>query len=63
MLRYAKIDNMLKLVLTTEAQGKVAYEFTKDLMTIGRGPENMIIIDDPSVSSRHAQLELSGIER
>jgi pSer/pThr/pTyr-binding forkhead associated (FHA) protein len=51
---------MPKLVLTTEAQGKVAYEFTEDLITIGRAPDNMIVIDDPSVSSRHAQLELTG---
>ena len=51
---------MPKLILTTETQGKLAYEFTEDLITIGRAPDNMIIIDDPSVSSRHAQLELSG---
>jgi pSer/pThr/pTyr-binding forkhead associated (FHA) protein len=51
---------MPKLVLTTEAQGKVAYEFTEDLITIGRAPDNMIVIDDPSVSGRHAQLELTG---
>jgi pSer/pThr/pTyr-binding forkhead associated (FHA) protein len=51
---------MPKLILTTDTQGKVAYEFTEDLVTIGRAPDNMVIIDDPSVSSRHAQLELSG---
>jgi pSer/pThr/pTyr-binding forkhead associated (FHA) protein len=51
---------MPKLVLTTEAQGKVAYEFAEKLITIGRGPDNMIVIDDPSVSNRHAQLELTG---
>ena len=51
---------MPKLILTTEAQGKVAYEFTEDLITVGRAPDNMIVVDDPSVSSRHAQLELSG---
>ena len=51
---------MPKLILTTETQGKVAYEFTEDLVTIGRAPDNMIVIDDPSVSSRHAQLELIG---
>jgi pSer/pThr/pTyr-binding forkhead associated (FHA) protein len=51
---------MPKLILTTDAQGKVAYEFTDDLITIGRAPDNMIVIDDPSVSSRHAQLEFSG---
>jgi pSer/pThr/pTyr-binding forkhead associated (FHA) protein len=51
---------MPKLIITTEAQGKVAYEFTEDLITIGRSPDSMIVIDDASVSGRHAQLELSG---
>jgi pSer/pThr/pTyr-binding forkhead associated (FHA) protein len=51
---------MPKLILTTEAQGKVAYEFAERSITIGRAPDNMIVIDDPSVSSRHAQLGLSG---
>jgi pSer/pThr/pTyr-binding forkhead associated (FHA) protein len=51
---------MPKLILTTEAQGKVAYEFAESSITIGRAPDNMIVIDDPSVSNRHAQLELSG---
>ncbi len=55
-----KMNEMPKLILTTETQGKVAYEFTEDLITIGRAPDNMIIIDDPSVSSRHAQMELTG---
>src|ERR1700736_5822974 len=51
---------MLKLILVTEAQGKVAYEFAERSITIGRAADNMIVIDDPSVSNRHAQLELSG---
>jgi pSer/pThr/pTyr-binding forkhead associated (FHA) protein len=51
---------MPKLTLTTQTQGKIAYEFAEELVTVGRAPDNMIIIDDPSVSSRHAQLELSG---
>jgi pSer/pThr/pTyr-binding forkhead associated (FHA) protein len=51
---------MPKLVLTTESQGKLSYELTEALITIGRAPDNMIVIDDSSVSSRHAQLELSG---
>src|SRR5260370_32036831 len=50
---------MPKLIVTTEAQGKVAYEFAERSITIGRAPDNMIVIDDPSVSNRHAQLELS----
>src|SRR5207237_9505589 len=51
---------MPKLILTTEAQGKVAYEFAERLITIGRAPDNMIVIDDATVSNRHAQLERSG---
>ncbi|HEY6071443.1 MAG TPA: FHA domain-containing protein [Chthoniobacterales bacterium] len=51
---------MPKLILTTESQGKVAYEFAERSITIGRAPDNMIVIDDPSVSSRHGQLELVG---
>jgi pSer/pThr/pTyr-binding forkhead associated (FHA) protein len=51
---------MPKLIVTTEAQGKIGYEFTEDLITIGRAPDNLIIIEDPSVSGRHAQLERSG---
>ncbi|SRR6266487_2352974 len=37
-----------------------AYELSEELITIGRAPDNTIVIDDPLVSSRHAQLELSG---
>jgi pSer/pThr/pTyr-binding forkhead associated (FHA) protein len=51
---------MPKLILTTESQGKVAYEFAERSLTIGRAPDNMIVIDDPSVSSQHAQMELVG---
>jgi predicted component of type VI protein secretion system len=51
---------MPKLVLTAEAQGKIVYELAEDLITIGRAPDNTIVIDDASVSSHHAQLELSG---
>jgi predicted component of type VI protein secretion system len=53
-------DNMPKLIVTTEAQGKIGYEFTEEVVTIGRAPDNMIVVEDPSVSSRHAQLEQSG---
>jgi predicted component of type VI protein secretion system len=49
-----------KLILTTESQGKVAYEFAEQSITVGRAQDNMIVIDDPSVSNRHALLEMSG---
>src|SRR5438046_9718350 len=37
-----------------------AHELVGDLITIGRAPDNMIVIRDPSVSSHHAQLQLVG---
>jgi predicted component of type VI protein secretion system len=37
---------------------KTIHELTDDHITIGRAPDNMIRIDDPSVSGRHAQLLL-----
>jgi predicted component of type VI protein secretion system len=36
------------------------YELVDDLVTIGRGPDNTIIINNPSVSARHAQLQSTG---
>jgi pSer/pThr/pTyr-binding forkhead associated (FHA) protein len=40
--------------------GDIAHELSEDVITIGRAPENLIHIDDPSVSSRHAELRQSG---
>jgi hypothetical protein len=37
-----------------------AHELVEELITIGRSPDNAIVIGDPSVSSRHAQLQLVG---
>lgn len=37
-----------------------AHELTDELVTIGRAPDNLIVIDDPSVSGRHAEIRLSG---
>jgi pSer/pThr/pTyr-binding forkhead associated (FHA) protein len=51
---------MPKLIVTTESQGKITYEVTEQLVTVGRAPENTIIIEHSSVSGRHAQLERSG---
>src|SRR5437868_14027932 len=36
------------------------YELVDDLITIGRGPDNTIVINNPSVSARHAHLQLAG---
>ncbi len=54
-LTWAKIDNMPKLVISG-----TAHELVEELITIGRGPDNMIIINDPSVSTHHAELQLTG---
>src|ERR1700736_5889781 len=47
--------NMPRLVISG-----AAHELTDSVITIGRAPDNMIVIDDPSVSGRHAQLRLAG---
>jgi predicted component of type VI protein secretion system len=38
----------------------VTYELVDEAITIGRGPDNTIIVNDPSVSMHHAQLLLEG---
>lgn len=40
--------------------GDVAHELGEELITIGRAPDNLIHIEDASVSSRHAELQRSG---
>src|ERR1700688_2690057 len=50
-----QFGNMAKLVING-----TAHELTDKVITIGRAPDNMIVIDDPSVSGRHAQLQLAG---
>ena len=50
---------MARLMITTPA-GTVAHELTEELVTLGRSPDNLIHLDDPSVSGRHAQLQLVG---
>jgi predicted component of type VI protein secretion system len=42
------------------AIGGVVHELTENVVTIGRAPDNTIVLYDPSVSGHHAQLELSG---
>ena len=38
----------------------VPHELVEDLITIGRGPDNGIVINDPSVSTHHAELQRAG---
>jgi pSer/pThr/pTyr-binding forkhead associated (FHA) protein len=39
--------------------GGTTYELVDDLVTIGRGPDNMIVLNNPSVSAHHAQLQVA----
>ncbi len=50
---------MPRLILRSPETGPVTHELTDETITIGRAPENAIVLDDPSVSGRHAQLERS----
>lgn len=36
------------------------YELVDDVVTIGRSSDNTIVINNPSVSARHAQLQVAG---
>ena len=37
-----------------------AHEIVEHITTIGRAPDNTILLEDPSVSGRHAQIEIDG---
>ncbi len=56
-IQYSQLDyqTMPKLIV-----GGTTYELVDDLITIGRGPDNTVVINNPSVSARHAQLQLAG---
>jgi predicted component of type VI protein secretion system len=51
---------MPQLVISLPHAGEVIHELTPSKITIGRVEENLIQIDDPSVSTRHAELLQSG---
>lgn len=51
---------MSTLILQPSGSAPVPHELNEELVTIGRGPDNIIQIDDPSVSGRHAQLHQVG---
>ena len=51
---------MRKLKVTSEGGATVTHELAESLITIGRAPDNLLPLEDPSVSGRHAQLELVG---
>lgn len=51
---------MSKLILLPGGPKQVVHELTEELITIGRAPDNVIQIEDPSVSGHHAQLHRVG---
>jgi pSer/pThr/pTyr-binding forkhead associated (FHA) protein len=51
---------MPKLQISLPDSGLITHELTEDTITIGRISDNMIQIDDCSVSSHHAELVRSG---
>jgi predicted component of type VI protein secretion system len=38
----------------------ITHELVDEAVTIGRGPDNTIVVNDPSISTHHAQLLLEG---
>lgn len=49
---------MPKLLVTLPDSGDVPHDLAEPVITLGRLDENALQIDDPSVSSRHAQFTL-----
>lgn len=51
---------MAKIIITCEGQPIREVELGTDRMTIGRHPHNDIVLDHPTISSRHACITLLG---
>jgi predicted component of type VI protein secretion system len=51
---------MPKIQFTLQDGTEISHELTAECVTVGRIAENSIELDDPSVSSRHAELSASG---
>src|SRR4051812_1236957 len=51
---------MPSLLVTLPDGSEVTHELTEEVITLGRVEDNMIQIDDASVSSHHAELSLRG---
>ena len=47
---------MPKLVIRSETGESTSHDLIEETYTIGRAPENSIRLEDPSVSSRHAEI-------
>jgi pSer/pThr/pTyr-binding forkhead associated (FHA) protein len=56
--RYAhsvKVSGMPRLIISG-----VIHELVDEAITVGRGPDNTIVVNDPSISTHHAQLLSEG---
>src|SRR3954465_14170787 len=53
---------MPRLLVSLPDGSEVTHELTEEVITLGRVDDNMIQIDDASVSSHHAELSLRGDE-
>jgi pSer/pThr/pTyr-binding forkhead associated (FHA) protein len=51
---------MARLILNCEGVGLGTHELARDIVMIGRGPLNRIVIDHPTVSAQHAVLLRTG---
>jgi pSer/pThr/pTyr-binding forkhead associated (FHA) protein len=51
---------MPKLIVSLPDGSSVTHELTEDVVTVGRISDNVIQIEDPSVSSHHAEFAASG---
>lgn len=51
---------MAKLILTLGDGSEATHELDGDVITVGRASDNTIVIDDGSVSTHHAQLNVTG---
>src|SRR5205814_1808572 len=52
---WVKVRRMPKLIISG-----TPHELVDEAITIGRGPDNTIVVNDPSISTHHAQLLLEG---
>jgi pSer/pThr/pTyr-binding forkhead associated (FHA) protein len=51
---------MPKIIVTLPDGSRVTHELAEDLVTVGRTADNILQIEDASVSSHHAEIVLSG---
>jgi len=51
---------MPRLTMRLDSGEKISHDLVDETISIGRSPENSICLEDPSVSSRHAELMMMG---